>query len=87
MSCKQPRVKESMTFAAQNHVVEYWMKDLLLYPSDKDYITSGKWLTDNIITAGQKLLKMAHPNMEGLQPPILGDTLAFEIQRGRFVQF
>ena len=45
------------------------MKDLLLYPSDKDFIRGGKWLTDSIITAGQKLLKMAHPNMGGLQPP------------------
>ena len=62
------------------------MKDLQLYPSDKDCITGGKWLTDSIIMAGQKLLKMAHPNMGGLQPPVLGDTLAFEIQRGEFIQ-
>ena len=57
-----------LTQEPDNPVFEYWMKDLQLYPSDKDCITGGKWLTDSIIMAGQKLLKMAHPNMGGLQP-------------------
>ena len=57
-----------LTQEPDNPVVEYWMKDFQLYPSDKDGITGGKWLIDSIIMAGQKLLRMAHPNMGGLQP-------------------
>ena len=57
-----------LTQKPDNPVVEYWMKDLQLYSSDKDCITGGKWLTDCIIMAGLKLLKMAHPNIGGLQP-------------------
>ena len=58
----------------------------LFYHNDKNCITGGKWLTDNIIIAGQKFLKMAHSNMGGLQHPILYDKLAFEIQRGELIQ-
>ena len=57
-----------LTQEPDNPVVEYWMKDFQLYPSDKGCITGGKWLIDSIIMAGQKLLRMAHPNMGGLQP-------------------
>ena len=46
-------------------------------------IVGGRWLTD---AAGQKLLKQAHPRMGGLQPTILGLSLAFEVQISEFVQ-
>ena len=47
---------------------------------------NGRWLSDAVITAGQKLLKDAYPHIGGLQPTILGMTLVFEVQRGEFVQ-
>ena len=64
----------------------YWIKDLSLFPVDKESIVCGRWLTDAVITAGQKLLKQAHPHMGGLQPTILGLSLTFEVQRSEFVQ-
>ncbi len=39
-----------------------------------------------IITAVQRLLKYSYLHTGGLQPPILGETLTFEVQRGKFVQ-
>ena len=43
-------------------------------------------MTDNVITAGQMLLKAAKPEIRGLQDTILGETLAFDIARSEFVQ-
>ena len=40
-----------LTQEPDNPVVEYWMKDFQLYPSDKDCITDGKWLINSIIIA------------------------------------
>ena len=62
------------------------MKDLGLYESDKECLLKGNWLTDNIIRATQELIKKAYPGVGGLQSPILGENLTFEIQRGEFVQ-
>ena len=28
---------------------KYWIKDLLLYPSDKQMLVEGDWLTDSVI--------------------------------------
>ena len=44
-----------------------------------------EWLTDKVITAGQMLLKAAHPGIGGLQDTILGETLAFDIAQTEFV--
>ena len=64
----------------------YWIQELTLFPSDKNSLINGSWLSDALITAGQKLLKDAYPHIGGLQPTILGMTLAFEVQRKQFVQ-
>lgn len=64
----------------------YWKKALGLYWSDKECLLKGKWLNDGIIRAVQSLMKKAYPSVRGLQSPILGLNLNFEIQRGEFVQ-
>ena len=65
---------------------EYWLEDLSLYEADEKYLSDGKWLTDNVIDAAQALLKKAYPYIRGLQSVALGETLAFLIQSGEFVQ-
>jgi hypothetical protein len=45
-----------------------------------------EWLTDNVINAMQVLLREANPAVNGLQDTVLGETLAFEVMRGEFVQ-
>ena len=57
-----------------------------LYTSHKECIAGGNWLTDDIITAVEKLMKIAYPHTGGLQPPILGETLGYAIEKGEFVQ-
>ena len=65
---------------------KYWLENLKLHAADKQYLSGGKWLTGNLIDAGQTLLKNAYPQIGGLQSTSLGETLAFQIQRGEFVQ-
>ncbi len=52
----------------------------------KQILLEGGWLSDNLITAVQRLLKYSYLHIGGLQPPIFGETLTFEVQRGKFVQ-
>ena len=49
-------------------------------------LTNGKWVTDNIINAYQQLLRNAYPHIGGLENTSVGETLAFTIQKGEFVQ-
>ena len=65
---------------------EYWVKELCLTESDKLHITKGRWLDDKVVHAAQTLLKKTYPHIEGLQNPLLAQTLEFETCRGRFVQ-
>lgn len=46
----------------------------------------GGWLSDTIISAGQHLLRKQYPDVGSLQPPTLGETLTFDVQRRDFVQ-
>ena len=64
----------------------YCVKSLLLYETDRECLRKGRWITDSIISASLKLFKRDHPDIGGLQPTVLGETLSFTIQRGRFVQ-
>ena len=57
-----------------------------LYPADRLCLTNGKWVTDNIINAYQQLLRNAYPHIGGLENTSVGETLAFTIQKGEFVQ-
>lgn len=68
--------------------VDYWKKELNLFPSDKHCIESGGWLNDNIIMAAQVLMQRKYPQINGLQTPILGETLAFDVHvaGSQFVQ-
>ena len=59
--------------------IKTWTVGMIPNRSDKDCSTGGKWLTDSIITAGQKLLKITCPYTGKVQLPILGDILTFEI--------
>ena len=63
----------------------FWIADLHLRMEDKRCL-EGDWLTDRIINVAQKLLQKAHPHVGNLQSSILGETLAFTVQRGDFVQ-
>ena len=66
-----------------------WVKvgDIKLYHSDKELIeTGGWWLTDDIIAAASLILKTMYPEMGGLQSPILGESLSFDVCKGEFVQ-
>ena len=68
-----------------------WVKvgDIKLYYSDKELIETGgwfTWLTDDIIAAASLILKTMYPEMGGLQSPILGESLSFDVCKGEFVQ-
>ena len=65
---------------------QHWIRTLDLYPSDWVCLNTYQWLTDAIINAGQKLLKLTYPRIGGLQSTLLGKTLAYEIQTGQFIQ-
>ena len=54
--------------------------------TDYNCILNGKWITDSIINAGQKLIKEAFPHIGGLQVTTLGEILAFQMERREFVQ-
>ena len=62
------------------------MEDLGLYQADKLCLTNGKWITDNVINAAQRMLRTSYPHIGGLQDTALAETLSFDIQRGEFVQ-
>lgn len=64
----------------------YWIKELCLYVSDRISITTGEWLTDAVVNCAQKLLKESYPLMGGLQMTTLGETLAYTVETGEFVQ-
>ena len=58
---------------------EFWLQKLDLFPSDKRSISEGQWLSDNVITAAQFLIKKKFPDIKGLQSPLLGETLTFDV--------
>lgn len=66
--------------------IEYWIEDLGLYKEEKAFLLEGRWVSDNLITAVQQLLKAKYPLMGGLQPTILAETFNFQVQTGEFVQ-
>ena len=65
---------------------EYWISSLGLYEKDRDCISKGNWLNDNVISVSLCLLKEEHPGIGGLQPTVLGANLSFDVQKGAFVQ-
>ena len=65
--------------------LQYWIPSLNLLPEDHQDIVGGKWLSDNVINAAQKLLKARHSSIGGLQNTLLAQNMQFQIER-RFVQ-
>ena len=59
-----------------------WVKiqDLILYAADKEMLTSGDWLSDNLVSAAQHLMKSRYPNVGGLQNTILQRASSFDVQ-------
>ncbi|KAL5468791.1 hypothetical protein EMCRGX_G029910 [Ephydatia muelleri] len=55
---------ESYVPLAQDEV-QHWVPGLTT--EDKKMITSGGWLSDQIVDASQKLLKSMYPHIQGLQ--------------------
>ena len=65
-----------------------WVKveDISLTEEDRDILLHPTaWMTDNILAASQRLLQK-QTGAHGLQPPCLGQTCAFDIQKKDFVQ-
>ena len=66
-----------------------WVKNNLysLSVAAKERILSPTaWLTDDIISAAQQLIRENNPLVGGLQPPCLGQTCSFTIETGEFIQ-
>lgn len=66
--------------------VSPWIPELHLNNEDRIVLSEGKWLNDKIIDAAQSLLKKANPAVGGLQRVCLGQTMAYDIEAGEFVQ-
>ena len=74
---------ESYVPLAQDEV-QHWVPGLTT--EDKKMITSGGWLSDEIVDAGQKLLKSMYPHIQGLQEVALGMVLSYSIAKSEFIQ-
>ncbi|KAL5493490.1 hypothetical protein EMCRGX_G014680 [Ephydatia muelleri] len=80
----QPAIEvESYVPLAQDEV-QHWVPGLTT--EDKKMITSGGWLSDEIVDAGQKLLKSTYPNIQGLQEVALYMVLSYSIAKSEFIQ-
>ena len=68
--------------------INEWVKgeDISLTKEDRDILLHPMtWMTDDILTAGQRLVQKQTGTC-GLQPPCLWQTCAFDIQKKDFVQ-
>ena len=64
-----------------------WLPSLGLEEKDRQLVSNPLgWLSDSVINACQRLLKEAHPHVNGLQNTLLGQTLAFRVEPDEFVQ-
>ena len=53
---------------------------------DEGILLTGDWLSDKLINAAQQLIQAQHLCVNGLQDVRLGQTLAFNIMQGEFIQ-
>ena len=66
---------------------QYWIKDFLLYDSDKKILESRTaWINASIIDASQTLLAHKFKHFDGFQTVGCGYSMTFCIQRKGFVQ-
>lgn len=65
-----------------------WRKigDVRLTEKDRDDLLGANWLNGRVIEASQILLKQAYDHIGGLQTPLLGQTLQFDIVTASMVQ-
>ena len=56
---------------------KYWVKELLLFESHYQLLINGSELNDSIVVAGQSLLAMQFPHVNGFQDTILINGLKF----------
>ena len=64
-----------------------WLPELALLDVDKESLLSPVgWITDSIVNAVQKLLKLQFPHNGGFQPVELGLVYSFEIVQDEFIQ-
>ena len=50
-------------------------------------ISDSRMLSDNVVNAFQKMMEKQFPEANGLQDPILGQTLSFKVQKNKsFIQ-
>ena len=61
-----------------------WVEGLSV--DDRTILETGGWLNDKLIDVGQNLLKKQFTHVAGFQNTLLGQTLAFEVQREEFIQ-
>ena len=71
----------------QRRQPKVWLDPLNLLQKDRDILLSPTgWVTDSIINAAEQLLRQRFPQLPGLQDVALGQTMAFTIMTGEFVQ-
>ena len=65
-----------------------WKKQdgIELTTTDKQVISSGKWLNDNVISAWQRMLAKKFPEIGGLEDTIKQNAASFSANKGKFVQ-
>ena len=83
VSCLPAIEVESYIPLAQDEV-QHWVPGLKT--EDKKMITSGGWLSDQIVDAGQKLLKSMYPHIQGLHKIALGMVLSYSIAKSELIQ-
>ena len=86
-NAETPEVYDVETHVPVQPPPEFWIKDLGLTLADREILVNGKWFTDNLINAGQKMLKLQFGDViQGLQSVNLAQILAMDVQSGEFVQ-
>ena len=64
-----------------------WLDSLKLLQKDRNVLLSPTaWVTDSIVNAAQQLLRQHFPQLPGLQDVSLGQTMAFNVMAGEFLQ-
>ncbi len=73
--------------ASNNAKAAEWLEieGTILLESDQKCIENRDWLNDRIIDAGQSKAKQ-HPQFQGFQSTLLGETLTFDVCKAKFVQ-
>ena len=70
----------------QHHFGSNHCMHLLMSDYEYDALLHGSWVTDNIVNAGQMIIKYTFPHICGLQNILLGLNLQFDVQATEFVQ-